>query len=125
MISYSSCFNNSSQCNRNKYADRVLINNFISGDINNFIVKFIDDDTGFIFTDDLTGFSSTDHRSLPGQEVSIVCRKDGKIRSGNFVPTMPAHLLEDGDEDNHPCYGRDDNGDVIVLIMMKIMTKNK
>jgi endoglucanase len=64
-----------------------------------FLVKYIDD-RGFLFTQDIPGWDTMDYRSLPGQDVVVLCRKDGKQLHGHFTPVIPVHMMrgEDFDE---------------------------
>jgi len=60
-----------------------------------FMIKHIDD-SGFIFTDDIGGWQTTDYRSHPNTEVSIINRKGMEIR-GFFTNEEPLHNLSDAE----------------------------
>ena len=63
-----------------------------------FMVKYIDDQ-GFVFTQDITGYEMADPRMLPGTDVVIYSRKSGKTISGQFMPVIPYHLVDEGTDD--------------------------
>lgn len=73
---------------------RVMINAHC--DSVGFIIKYIDD-SGFIYTDDLSGDISTDYRMLPGTEVLLNNRRTNKNIIGFFIQPEPIHKLDNVD----------------------------
>ena len=59
-----------------------------------FMIKYIDD-MGFIFTEDIGGDSAADPKMLPGTRVSILARNKPVVVSGQFIPVIPYHLVQD------------------------------